>query len=155
MARSYWQPLPANGYVTILLTPTDTGSDAASMGTQNIAPGGHVRKHSHVSQEEIIHVLEGKGTAMIEGERHPMTPGSVFFLTRGTRHSFVNDGDCDLRYTWTIMPGHGLHEFFAAIGRPRHPGDSAPLPFPRPGDALALALEARNGFTPQRNSEEP
>ncbi len=142
--RSYWQPLPANGYVTVKLRPQDTGSEAASMGTQNIAPGGFVREHAHLDQEEIIYVLEGRGTALIDGERHLMAPGAAFFLGKGVRHSFINEGDRDLRYTWTITPGHGLHEFFASIGRPRHPGEPAPTPFARPDDATAI--ESRTGF---------
>lgn len=143
---SYWQPMPANGYVTVKLRPQDTGSEAASMGTQNVAPGGFVREHAHPEQEEIIYVLEGRGTAIIAGERHAMVPGAALFLGKGIRHSFINEGEQDLRFTWTIMPGRGLHEFFAAIGRPRHPGEPAPAPFARPGDAAAI--ESRTGFAP-------
>jgi quercetin dioxygenase-like cupin family protein len=141
---SYWQPLPANGYVTVKLHPGHTGSAAASMGTQNVAPRGFVREHSHVDQEEIIFVLEGRGTALIEGERHPMVPGACLFLGKGVRHSFINDGDVDLRFTWTIMPGQGLHEYFSSIGRPRIPGEPAPEPFQRPDDDAAILK--RTGF---------
>jgi len=144
--RSYWQPLPANGYVTVKLRPQETGSNAASMGTQNIAPGSFVREHSHVDQEEIIFVLEGKGTAVIGGERHPMVPGVTLFLGRGVGHTFINESDCDLRFSWTIMPGRGLDEYFAAIGRPRQPGEPAPAPFARPSDDAIIAR--RTGFTP-------
>jgi len=144
MDRSYWQPVPANGWVTIKLAPADTGSDTASMGEQCVAPGGHVREHAHPDQEEIIHVLEGRGTAVIDGVRHPMAPGDAFFLGKGVRHSFLNAGEGGLRFSWTIMPGRGLHEFFAAIGRPRRVDEPAPAPFERPADVLAI--EARTGF---------
>ncbi len=142
--RSYWQPKPANGYVTVKLTPQDTGSDSVAMGIQSVAPGGFVREHSHSSQEEIIHVLAGRGTAVIDGERHRMMPGTVLFLPRNVRHSFINESDAELAFAWTIMPGHGLHEFFAAIGRPRHAGEPAPAPFERPSDVEKI--EARTGF---------
>ncbi|MGD9944410.1 MAG: cupin domain-containing protein [Burkholderiaceae bacterium] len=145
MERSYWQPQPANGFVTINLTPPDTGSASASMGTQSIAPGGFVREHSHVDQEEIIYVLEGTGTAVVDGVRHDMAPGTAFFLGRGVRHSFINEGVDSLLYTWTIIPGHGLHEFFASIGRPRIPGEPPPQPFARPADVAAI--EAQTGFS--------
>ena len=143
--RSYWQPMPANGYVTVKLTPQDTGSDSASMGIQCVADGGYVREHSHTSQDEIIYVMKGQGTAIINGEHHAMTPGAAFFLPRGVRHSFVNNGHDELLFTWTIMSGHGLHEFFAAIGRPRRPGEPAPAPFERPNSVAAI--EVRTGFT--------
>ena len=148
---SYWQPLPANGYVTIKLRPQDTGSDAVSMGTQNVAPGSFVREHSHVNQEEIIFVLEGKGTAVIEGKRHPMLPGVTLFLGKGVVHTFINEGDSDLRFSWTIMPGHGLHEYFAAIGRPRQPGEPAPAPFARPSDDATISR--RTGFAAREGAE--
>ena len=143
---SYWQPKPANGYVTIKLTPEDTGSNSASMGVQSVAPGGFVREHSHSDQDEIIYVLKGRGTAIIDGKRNAMIPGMAFFLPRIVRHSFINDGDEDLLFTWTIMPGHGLEEFFASIGKPRRPGDPPPDPFERPSDVAAI--EARTGFAP-------
>lgn len=144
--RSYWQPKPANGYVTIKLAPEDTGSDTASMGVQSVAPGGFVREHAHTDQDEIICVLKGRGTAIIDGTRHAMSPGAAFFLPRTARHTFINDGDDDLLFTWTIMPGHGLLEFFSSIGKPRRPGDRPPEPFERPGDVAAI--EARTGFAP-------
>ncbi len=147
--RSYWQPEPANGYVTIHLTPRQTGSISASMGVQSIAPGGRVREHAHPDQEEIIFVLAGRGTALVDGVAHPMSPGSSFFLGKGARHTFINDTDADLQYTWTILPGQGLHEFFASIGRPRAIGQLPPAPFPRPDDARAIEL--RTGFAPSEN----
>ena len=146
MERSYWQPEPANGYVTIHLTPGDTGSGTAAMGVQCVAPGGRVREHAHVAQEEIIFVLSGRGTAVLDDGPRAMVPGSAFFLHPGQRHAFVNDGEEDLVFTWTIMPGHGLHEFFASIGRPRVPGTAAPAPFARPAEVAAI--ESRNGFVP-------
>ena len=37
-------------------------------------------------------------------------------------------------------------EFFAAIGRPRRPGELPPAPFARPDDVTAI--ESRTGFAP-------
>jgi hypothetical protein len=39
-----------------------------------------------------------------------------------------------------------LDYFFAAIGRPRRPGEPAPEPFERPADVHAI--EARIGYGP-------
>jgi len=141
---SFWQPEPANGYVTIHLTPETTLSPAAAMGEQVVAPGGRVREHAHPDQEEIIHVLGGRGTALVDGVPYSMTPGTALFLRKGVRHAFVNEGDGDLHFTWTIMSGYGLQSFFAAIGRPRLPGQPAPPPFPRPADVSSV--EAMTGI---------
>ena len=45
--------------------------------------------------------------------------------------------------TWTYLPP-GLDDFFAAISRPREPGEPAPEPFARPDDVHAI--EARTGY---------
>ena len=50
-----------------------------------------------------------------------------------------------LKFTWTFLPP-GLDQFFAGIGRPRHPGEPAPEPFERPADTLVV--EERTGFGP-------
>jgi len=133
-AESYWQPVPANGFVEVHVSRY--GNPTASpfeSGLQAVACGGHVREHAHDPHEELILVIEGTGTAVIEGERHPMVPGTTLYLAPRQKHSFINDGDGLLKYFWVLMPG-GLSDFFAAIGRERRPGDSVPTPFPRPGN---------------------
>lgn len=142
--RSFWQPVPANGYVTVKLRPEDTGCGAAAMGMQTVGVGGFVREHAHPDQDEIIFVLEGEGVAVVDGSRHPMNRGCAFLLRSNVRHSFINTGAGELTFTWTIMPGFGLSEFFESIGRPRQEGEAAPQPFERPRNIAEI--EAQTGF---------
>jgi quercetin dioxygenase-like cupin family protein len=147
---SYWQPVPANGFVRCILDSGSLGSETRfAMGTQTVAPGCHVREHVHDANEEIIFVIAGQGEALIEGARHSMTPGSCFFLGRGRPHAFHNTGDAPLTFTWTLFPG-GLETFFARIGRPRNPGDTAPEPFPRPENVQQIEAETVFGTLPPR-----
>ena len=44
--ESYWQPVWANGYSTVKISPKN-GTLNLAMGVQVIAPGGYVREHSH------------------------------------------------------------------------------------------------------------
>ncbi len=37
--------------------------------------------------DEVIFVLDGEGALDVEGERHPLRPGTAAFLARGTRWS--------------------------------------------------------------------
>jgi quercetin dioxygenase-like cupin family protein len=138
-APSYWQPQPANGYSSVMLDAAQTVSGAVSMGTQTIAPGCFVREHAHPAQEELIFVLEGNGVARIEGVDHAMVSGALFYLGPTTRHTFLNTGDSPLTFTWTMLPA-GLEKFFAAIGKPRQPGEPAPVPFARPADIKSIEL---------------
>lgn len=143
---SYWQPVPANGFVEVLLHPGQVRSQARfALGTQSVPPGGFVREHAHAHAEEIIHFTGGTGIAVIDGVEHPAAPGTTLFLGPGRRHKFVNTGTSDLTFLWWISPNE-LEEFFAAIGRPRAPGEAPPTPFARPKDVLAI--EAETGFAP-------
>ena len=58
--ESYWQPEPANGYVTIKASPRQTSGMGFSQGIQAIPPHSRVREHAHDSQEEVIFCLEGR-----------------------------------------------------------------------------------------------
>jgi quercetin dioxygenase-like cupin family protein len=104
-AESYWQPVPANGHIEVLVAPHRVGmAQNLAFGTQTIAPGGHVREHAHDRNEELIHVLSGHGRAVLDGENAPLRPGSTIFIGRNRRHMFVNEGGDDLRLAWLIVP---------------------------------------------------
>ncbi|MEM7404259.1 MAG: cupin domain-containing protein [Pseudomonadota bacterium] len=132
--ESYWQPVPANGFVEVhvsrhrtqTLTPFESG-------IQEVAPGSFVREHAHNEHEELILVIEGEGVADLEGEPHRMQAGTTLYLHAEEKHKFTNTGDGPLRFFWVLMPG-GLSDFFKAIGRAREPGQPEPTPFPRPTD---------------------
>jgi quercetin dioxygenase-like cupin family protein len=142
--ESYWQPVWANGYSTIKIGPKD-GVENLSMGVQVIAPGGYVREHSHTPNEEILFCFAGRGTIIVDGVPHPLVPGTTVYAGPGVKHKIINDGPDELKMTWTYLPP-GLNDFFAAIGRPRRPGEPAPEPFARPADVHAI--EARTGYGP-------
>lgn len=136
--ESYWQPVPANGHIEVLLAPHKVPMEFPfAMGTQSVAPGGYVREHSHDRNEEALYVLEGRGRAVIEGQEYALTPGTALFLGRNNRHMFINEGDTALRWVWLILP-NGLEEFFRLIGKPRQAGDPVPVNFPRPESVLEI-----------------
>lgn len=131
---SYWQPVPANGFVRCLMNSAEVQAKSGfTMGTQTVDPGCHVRTHSHDAHEEVIFFLSGTGRIELDdgAEEHRAEYGTTVFLGRNRRHAFINDGDEPLTFVWFLMPT-GLEEFFRLIGRARIPGESAPPPFPRP-----------------------
>jgi quercetin dioxygenase-like cupin family protein len=146
-APSYWQPVPANGFVRCILSGKELGT-GFSMGTQTVAPGCMVREHTHDRHEEVIHLTAGRGFARIDGEDIPMEPGSTVFLPRNRKHGFVNPGPEPMTFVWFLAPG-GLEDFFAAIGRPRETGQPAPEPFPRPADVAEIERRTVFGWADQ------
>ena len=140
-ARSFWQPVPANGFVRCILDQAMTGAETPfALGTQTVDPGCHVREHLHDAHEEVILVQAGEGEAHIGGSIHPMRPGSCFFFPRNQPHAFHNTGAGPLTFLWLILPG-GLETFFARIGRVRSPGEAPPAPFPRPDNVAQIEAE--------------
>src|ERR1700746_1505122 len=150
--QSYWQPRWANGYSIVKLSPKQAGPENIAMGVQVIAPGGYVREHSHDPDQEILFCFAGKGTILVDGVAHPFVPGPTRYAGPGVRHKIINDGPNELKMTWTYLPP-GLDDFFAAIGRPRQPGEPAPEPFARPADVHAL--EARTRYGPPNGGRSP
>lgn len=141
---THWQPVPANGYAGVKLVGRELGARTDfSLGIQVVAPGGHIRQHSHDRNEEVFLVLAGSGRVVVDGETHALVPEAAVFLGVNRVHTIINDGPGELRVMWLLMPG-GLETFFAAIGRPRRAGEPAPAPFPRPADVREI--EARTVF---------
>jgi quercetin dioxygenase-like cupin family protein len=128
----YWQPVPANGFIELKISQRNgLTHNHFDCGVQSVAPGCFVREHAHNAHEELIFVYQGNGKAIVDGIEHVMQPGTTLYLDPLRPHEFINTGDRELRFFWVLLPG-GLSEFFAAIGRRRQNGDTAPEPFPRP-----------------------
>lgn len=133
-AESYWQPVPANGFVSIHVAPHLVKMDMpVAVGTQTVGKGSYVREHAHDNNEEVLYFVRGKGKVVIDGEQtFELTPGTTLFLGKNCRHTFINESDEEeLHFVFFFNPG-GLEGFFKQIGRPRVHGDPAPEPFARP-----------------------
>lgn len=145
--KSFWQPVPANGFVRNLFSNTSVASrNRFAVGTQTIAPRSFIREHTHDRNEEIIFVVKGKGICRLDGEEHVIEEGSCVFVGHNRKHHFLNPHEEPMTFLWIFMPG-GLDEFFEQIGRPRQPGDPAPEPFPRPENVGEIEKRTVFGWT--------
>jgi mannose-6-phosphate isomerase-like protein (cupin superfamily) len=145
--ESFWQPVPANGFVRNLLNDKAVASENRfALGTQTVAPRSFIREHTHDRNEEIIFVVRGRGIARMDGVDHPLEEGSCVFVGRDRLHHFLNPHDEPLTFLWLIMPG-GLDDFFAQIGRPRRIDEPAPEPFPRPDNVAEIEARTVFGWT--------
>jgi len=62
-----------------------------------VEPSGHTPLHSHDYEHEIV-VLEGRGTATLEGEVREIAPGDVLFIPPEREHQFRASSDASLRF---------------------------------------------------------
>lgn len=54
---------------------------------------GAVPAHHHADHDELVMILEGKGTFTIEGQNREVAPGDILIIPRGAVHSYVHQGD--------------------------------------------------------------
>ncbi len=54
---------------------------------------GAVPAHHHVEHDEMVMILEGKGTFTIEGQAREVSAGEILVIPRGAVHSYVHQGD--------------------------------------------------------------
>ena len=136
--QDFWQPVPANGFVSLHVSPALVRMDSPlAVGTQTVPTGCYIREHVHDRNEEIIHVLAGEGKVRLDGAVHELRPGTTIFIGKSRPHMFINDGEAALTLLWIMTP-NGLETFFERIGRRKKPGEPAPAPFARPADVLAI-----------------
>jgi len=66
--------------------------------------GGEIVPHTH-EVLELIYVLEGEGSALVNGEHIKAGPGTVVAANIGSEHGFKNTGDTDLVLFCVFSPG--------------------------------------------------
>lgn len=68
-----------------------TGADGAPASLHVTAITDSVR-HYHRETAEVYYILEGSGKIELNGEWHPVEPGTVVWIEAGTRHRVVSEG---------------------------------------------------------------
>ena len=134
---SYWQPLPSTGYATVKLHPGNSPINFLSAGIQVLEPGTHVRNHAHQRNDELLFVYEGIGRGIVDGKTYPLSPGALIAVGRHVEHIVHNDGPGQMKIFWVFAPP-GLEDWFAAIGKPRKPGEAMPAAFARPDNVAEV-----------------
>lgn len=135
---SHWQPEPANGYITVKVSPHNLNTRSLAAGFQVIDPGCHIRPHAHDRAEELLFIWEGHG---VDGVKRPIEPGSLVYVGKWVTHSIVNRGTTQMKVLWVITPP-GLEDFLTAIGPVRRAGDPRPEGLRRPDNIDELVDRA-------------
>ena len=90
-----------------------------------LLPGEEIGLEAHLEHDQFFQVIDGKGTAVIDGVRTPIGDDHVVLVPAGARHNIVNTGHEPLKlYTLYGPPEHreGLvHDTFADAARAPEP----------------------------------
>jgi uncharacterized cupin superfamily protein len=68
-------------------------------------PGDRMEYHSHKEQEELLVILEGTATLVVEGERCAVKSGDLVRFDPPVKRQLVNDGDRDCLWLGIGAPG--------------------------------------------------
>jgi quercetin dioxygenase-like cupin family protein len=69
-----------------------------------IKPGGEIIPHTH-EVLEVIYIVKGEGSALVNGERKRAEPGTIVLAPAGSEHGFLNTGDTDIEMYCVFSPG--------------------------------------------------
>lgn len=61
-------------------------------------------QNRHADADQWLYVVEGSGTAVVEGTSHPLKPGVLLLIERGERHEVRNDGEHPLKTLNLYVP---------------------------------------------------
>jgi mannose-6-phosphate isomerase-like protein (cupin superfamily) len=62
-----------------------------------LEPGASIGEHRHDGDEEVYVILDGRGTAVMDGRRVPVGPGDLMLTRSGHTHGLINSPDAPMR----------------------------------------------------------
>ncbi len=69
----------------------------------SVEPGEDIGMEVH-DLDQILVFVEGTGQAVIEGEKAPVSEGSLFVVPAGAEHNFINTGTVPLKLFTVYAP---------------------------------------------------
>lgn len=68
-----------------------------------LQPGCSIGMHIHDTSSEVIYVLEGEGTTVLDGVTEVLRPGDCSYCKKGSTHTLMNKGQQDLVF-FAVVP---------------------------------------------------
>ena len=87
-------------YVSLLAGPPE--SILLRSGAVALQPGKTVGKHNTAGYEELVIVLEGEGTMVLNNQQLNMKVGTVLYCPPETEHDVQNTGANVLKYIYVV-----------------------------------------------------
>lgn len=80
-----------------------TGTHAQVV-VMTLQPGAEIGEEVHPDTDQLLLFVEGRGTAILDGQPMQLAPNDLVFVRSGARHNFVNVGDGPLRLITVYAP---------------------------------------------------
>ncbi len=115
--------------LSFLITAAD--SDGERFVAEGVFPPGGFAgvSHIHPYQDERFEVLSGRAVFEIEGTREIRGTGQIIDVPRGTKHTFANAGDEDMRVRFEFRPAltstERFYELYFAFAQQSRVNDKA------------------------------
>ncbi|HBL52173.1 MAG: hypothetical protein A3D24_00440 [Candidatus Blackburnbacteria bacterium RIFCSPHIGHO2_02_FULL_39_13] len=72
----------------------------------SIPQNGEIGEEVHADNDQVLHLVEGLGKVVLNGEEQPWEKGDLVLVPAGTKHNFINTGSQDLKIITTYSPPH-------------------------------------------------
>lgn len=75
--------------------------------TMSLLPGEDIGSEVHPDTDQAIFIVEGDGSAEVDGDAWPISGGSVVYVSAGMRHNVINNGAGSMKlFTLYAPPEH-------------------------------------------------
>ncbi len=102
-----------------------------------LPPGSFVPPHVHRTQDEFLHIVEGRLEFWLDGTEATGGPGDVVHLARGVPHGIFNRSGATARALFGVAPSRSLWALFTAIDGVTDPAEVVRLAAQHEVDFLA------------------
>jgi two-component system LytT family sensor kinase len=92
------------GSILWFVEPSNLDIERMSVGLITFYPGTTQEEHLHSADEQVIYVVSGGGTHIIDGQAFPLRPGDVKHISPYTRHTVINDSGGELKLIIVYTP---------------------------------------------------
>ena len=107
-----WTHFPSGRTTRIIASPDGPlAPQGFSLGRSVLEPGGSVPAHHH-SNEEIYHIISGRGHFRIGAVTFAAQAGDSYLIPPDTEHELVNGGDQEMELLWVYAPA-GIMQHWA------------------------------------------
>lgn len=88
-----------------LIKPDITGNEHCAINMVRLAPGSTVTPaHSHPTEEEVIYIISGEGSVLIDGRVYPLRRGSMAIFPPRSVHMLRNSPKEEMKVICFFAP---------------------------------------------------